>query len=245
MAPDLCTVARSNRKTYATYNLAHHCWFRCRSGRACSHAGRTKYGTHHDNAAWHRRWRCRGISRTALFQAGTGLGLPSGRVHHVSDRRRHRAVSLDAIGAGGIELELKIRDFASDEEVRELVRAFEGAMVLPSQFQHCAHIAVALNYLGEASLEDATKRMRAALRNFTQRHGVNVYHETVTCFWMKLLDHLATTHYREMPLWRRINLIVERWAATDPVAVHYSRNVINSHAARESWIAPDRLPLPF
>jgi hypothetical protein len=48
-----------------------------------------------------------------------------------------------------------------------------------------------------------------------------------------------------MPLWRRINLIVERWAVTDPVAAHYSRDVISSRAARESWIDPDRLPLPF
>jgi hypothetical protein len=142
-------------------------------------------------------------------------------------------------------LEVKTRDFASDEEVRALVRAFEEATVLPSQFQHCAHIAVALKYLDEASLEPATVRMRGSLRNFTQHHGVNVYHETVTIFWMKLLDHLAATHYRGMPLWRRINLIVERWAITDPVATHYSRDVIKSRAARESWIAPDRLPLPF
>jgi len=152
---------------------------------------------------------------------------------------------LDAIGARRLVLETKIRNFTSNEEVRELVRAFEEATILPSQFHHCAHIAVALTYLAEAPLDDATVRMRQTLQKFTQRHGVNVYHETVTRFWMKLLDHLATTHYRDMPLWRRINLIVERWIAADPIAAHYSRSVISSHAARESWIAPDRLPLPF
>ena len=82
--------------------------------------------------------------------------------------------------------------------MRELVRAFEEATVLPSQFHHCAHIAVALSYLAEASVDDATVRMRQTLQKFTQRHGVNVYHETVTRFWMKLLDHLATTHYRDI-----------------------------------------------
>jgi len=122
-------------------------------------------------------------------------------------------------------LETKIRDFTNDEEVRVLVRAFEEATILPSQFHHCAHIAVALTYLAEAPLDDATVRMRQMLQKFTQRHGVNVYHETVTRFWMKLLDHLATTHYRDMPLWRRINLIVERWIAADPIAAHYSRSV--------------------
>jgi hypothetical protein len=104
---------------------------------------------------------------------------------------------LDAIRAGRIVLETKIRDFTNDGEVRELVRAFEEATVLPSRFHHCAHIAVALTYLAEGSVDDASLRMRETLQKFTQRHGVNVYHETVTRFWMKLLDHLATTHYRD------------------------------------------------
>lgn len=142
-------------------------------------------------------------------------------------------------------MEAKTRDFTTDEEVRELVRAFEEATILPSQFHHCAHIAVALFYLNEASLEDATVRMRKTLQKFTRHHGVKVYHETVTRFWMKLLDHLATAHYCKIPLWRRINLIVERWAIADPIGAHYSRRVISSRSARESWIAPDRLPLPF
>jgi Lhr-like helicase len=152
---------------------------------------------------------------------------------------------LDAIRAGWVVLETKIRDFTNDEEVHELVRAFEEATILPAQFHHCAHIAVALTYLAESSLDDATMRMRETLQRFTQHHGVNVYHETVTRFWMKLLDHLATTHYRDMPLWRRVNLIVERWAVTNTIAAHYSPSVISSRAARETWIAPDRLPLPF
>lgn len=142
-------------------------------------------------------------------------------------------------------MQAKTRDFTNNEEVRELRRAFEEGAILPSQFQHCAHIAVALTYLDEASLEKATVRMRENLQKFTQRHGVNVYHETMTRFWMKLLDHLAASHYQNLPLWRRINLIVERWAIADPIAVHYSRSVISSRAARETWIAPDRLPLPF
>ena len=152
---------------------------------------------------------------------------------------------MDALRAGRVKLEVKVRDFVNEEEVRNLVRAFEEGTILPSQFHHCAHIAVALTYLSETPLDDATVRMRKTLQRFTQHHGVNVYHETVTRFWMKLLDHLATTHYRDIPLWRRINLIVERWAVTDPVAAHYSRDVIKSRAARESWIAPDRLPLSF
>jgi hypothetical protein len=140
---------------------------------------------------------------------------------------------------------LKIRDFADDSEVCALVRAFENATISPAEFRHAAHIAVALSYLAVEPLAEASARMRRSLLNFSRCHGLNVYHETTTHFWMKLLDHLAATHYCKVPLWRRINLIVERWAAADPIGTHYSHRTINSRAARESWVDPDRLPLPF
>ncbi len=141
--------------------------------------------------------------------------------------------------------ELKTRDFGNNEEVRALARSFEEAAILPAQFPHSAHIAVALSYLEKEEPEAALSRMRRALLHFSRVHGVNVYHETVTQFWMKLLHHLAATDYRALPLWRRINLIVQRWTARDPLATHYSRHVLGSRAAREGWVAPDKLPLPF
>ena len=140
---------------------------------------------------------------------------------------------------------LKTRDFTSDEEVRALVCAFEQAKILPSHFRHHAHLAVALSYLESELLDEAMARMRHSLFHFSRAHNVNVYHETVTQFWMKLLHHLAATHYRELPLWRRINLIVRRWTVADPVAAHYSRELIRSQTAREAWVAPDKLPLSF
>jgi hypothetical protein len=144
-----------------------------------------------------------------------------------------------------LDAEIKKGDFASDDEVLALRRAFEEARILPSQFPHCAHIAVALSYLESGDVDESLQRMRRSLLHFSKTHGVDVYHETVTQFWMKLLHHLTITHYRELPLWRRINLIVQRWTVADPIAAHYSRAVIRSHAARENWVAPDRLPLPF
>jgi hypothetical protein len=140
---------------------------------------------------------------------------------------------------------VKTRDFASDAEVRSLVAAFESAAIPPTQFTHAAHMAVALSYLAEHPLEQARERMREMLLRFTAHHHVDVYHETLTTFWMRLLDHLANNHYHDVPLWRRINLIVARWGSSAPVEAHYSHGVIKSKMARQNWIAPDRLPLPF
>jgi hypothetical protein len=197
---------------------------------------------------------------------------------------------------------MKTKDFASDAEVAALVDAFENATIPASEFTHVAHIAVAVSYLAQLAPDQALDRMREKIRAFAAHHGVDgLYHETLTTFWMRLLDHVAGSYdvaepcetgqllqqettpsqkdakrrswatqlidpigcpsgakpvdpsrrssprrmKAELPLWRRINLIVERWGTRAPVDAHYTRELIASKAARERWIPPDRLPLPF
>ena len=141
---------------------------------------------------------------------------------------------------------LKTRDFATDGEVAALVHAFENATIPASEFAHAAHIAVALSYLNTLSPDEALERMREKIRAFAAHHGItNLYHETLTTFWMRLLEHVTSTSEPDLPLWRRINLIVEDWTKRHPVEAHYSTKVIKSQAARDKWIPPDRLPIPF
>jgi hypothetical protein len=140
---------------------------------------------------------------------------------------------------------VKTRDFCSDAEVQELVNAFETGTIAPSQFDHAAHMATALKYLSALAFSEAREQMRTSLLQFATRHGINVYHETITTFWMFLLNHLASGPYRDVPLWSRINLIVKRWESAGAIEAHYSHELLHSKAAREQWMPPDRLPLPF
>jgi hypothetical protein len=141
---------------------------------------------------------------------------------------------------------LRTQDFSSDAEVAALVRAFENAKIPASEFTHAAHIAVALSYLDSFSPAEALQRMREKIRFFAAHHGVtDLYHETLTTFWMRLLDHVASTSDPDLPLWRRTNLIVEDWIKRRPVEAHYSKELIKSQAARDKWIPPDRSPTPF
>lgn len=138
------------------------------------------------------------------------------------------------------------REFTSDKEIADLVEGFENATLRASDFTHLAHIAVALTYLDQMPADQALARMRANIRNFARRHGADrLYHETLTLFWMRLLEHLRAIYNLDFPLWRRVNLIIARWGKRFPVDAHYSRELINSQRARESWVPPDLLPLPF
>jgi hypothetical protein len=90
---------------------------------------------------------------------------------------------------------VKTKDFASDPEVAALVDAFETATIPSSEFTHAAHIAVALSYLVEMPADEALARMREKIRAFAAHHHLeNLYHETLTVFWMRLLDHVARTY---------------------------------------------------
>jgi hypothetical protein len=141
---------------------------------------------------------------------------------------------------------MKTKDFASDAEVAALVHAFETATIPASEFTHVAHIAVALSYLAELPADEALARMREKIRAFAAHHGVSgLYHETLTTFWMRLLDHVAHGCDPDLPLWRRINLIVARWGTRAPIDAHYSPERIKSEEARKNYVPPDRLPVPF
>ena len=140
---------------------------------------------------------------------------------------------------------IKTGDFADDKEVHRLVAAFEQAALTPAQFHHGAHLAVALSYLASLPEAEATARMRSSLQRFTAYHGVDVYHETVTLFWMRLLHHLTRTTHQALPLWQRINLIADRYVTFSPVKVHYSPQSLRTAKARKQWVPPDRAPLEF
>lgn len=101
-----------------------------------------------------------------------------------------------------------------------MVDAFESGTIAPSQFDHAAHMATGLSYLAIMSLTEATARMRSSLLKFTARRGIDVYHETITTFWTRLLYHLACGPYCDVPLWTRINLIVNRWEHAGAVEAH-------------------------
>jgi len=140
---------------------------------------------------------------------------------------------------------MRMTEFASDYEVDELVHAFEEATITPSEFRHSAHIAVGLAYLADAPLEEATERMRSGLQSLSARHNATGYHETLTRFWMRLLDHLARARYSHLPLHARVNAVIESHGSMRPVFAHYTEGRVFSQEARATWVDPDLVPLPF
>lgn len=92
-------------------------------------------------------------------------------------------------------------------------------------FHHVDHLHLALDYLREeATVDAAIERMAATLREKAAAAGVpEKYHHTVTVFWMRRLAPLVD---KDLPL------------------AYYSRERLDSDAARGGWVEPDVRPLP-
>jgi hypothetical protein len=132
----------------------------------------------------------------------------------------------------------------SQAEIEALAQAFKAGSLPNSEFNHHAHMTVALWYLDRLSYPQAEAAMRAAIQRFAARHGhAALYHETITLFWLKALHH-----YRQsagpQPLPDLVYGALERLGDKDLLFAHYSREAVLSDAARRAWVAPDRLALP-
>ena len=76
----------------------------------------------------------------------------------------------------------------SDEE---FLAAFERLEIPKEDFHHRDHLRLAWSCLRQAEPPGALDRVRTAICRFAEKHGVpQLYHETITRFWV---EHLAAT----------------------------------------------------
>jgi hypothetical protein len=79
--------------------------------------------------------------------------------------------------------------YSSDDEIDRLLRAFEACTLPRSQWNHAAHLTVALWYLVRYSPSEAIQRIRSGIQRYNAAAGIvttnnSGYHETLTLFWI-------------------------------------------------------------
>ena len=122
------------------------------------------------------------------------------------------------------------------------IAAFESGSIDAEAFDHESHVYVAWLYLERYSVSEAIARFAAALKQLTESLGqVDKYHETITWFFMLLLaERRSLAGACDWLKFRRCNEDV----CTSPDAIlkqYYSRNLLASVQARQSFMLPDKL----
>src|SRR6476646_7834389 len=83
------------------------------------------------------------------------------------------------------------RKYEKEDDVLDLVRAFEDASIPRDEWTHAEHLIVALYYVSHHDIDTAIEKMRTGILNLLA-YGFKVdlgkempYHETITIFWIR------------------------------------------------------------
>ena len=139
------------------------------------------------------------------------------------------------------------RLYQSPDEIEAVVRGFESCTLPPSELDHAAHLAVALWYLSRLTDAEAAGAIRKGLYRFLDHHGIGrgKYNETITLFWIKRVRRFLDDADINRSLADLANEAIARFGDSRLAFDYYSRERINSEAAKSSWVEPDLKPLDF
>ncbi len=138
--------------------------------------------------------------------------------------------------------------YRSDEEVLEVVRRFEECLLSPDEFKHRPHLTVALAYTLRLPEAEALARMRLSIHTFIEHHEIppDVYHETLTVFWVRRVRSFVAGRAGEgRTLCELANALARECGDSRFVYEYFSKELIDSEAARAAWVEPDLKPLDF
>ena len=131
------------------------------------------------------------------------------------------------------------RPYESKREIEAVVRGFESCTTGKDSFSHSDHLAVAVWYLRQDESR-ALDLMRASLHRFLDHYDCRAnYHETLTRFWIQRVRLKLEQLQPGLSLLEATNAVVGRLNDSRIAFEFYSKEVVESAAARAGWIEPD------
>ena len=134
-----------------------------------------------------------------------------------------------------------MKPYVTDEEVRTVVQGFESCETDKQDFKHQDHLTVAVCYLQDLSVAEATEKLRASLFRFVDHHGVDrkKYNETITVFWLEIVAEKLKKLPPESSLLTKSNEVIEALSDAGLMLEYYSADLLFSDTAREKFVRPD------
>lgn len=131
--------------------------------------------------------------------------------------------------------------YQSEKEIAAIVQGFESCTTGKEEFKHRSHLTVAVWYLSHSAPREALHKIRTGLFRFLDHHGVGreKYNETLTIFWIKLVQSAINQMDQPASLVDTVNTILERLADPRVVFEYYSEACLKSESAKTGWVEPD------
>lgn len=127
----------------------------------------------------------------------------------------------------------------------EFAKAFHQATLPNEEFRHQGHLRLAWLVLRKHNLDEATICVTNGIKEYaTAKSAADMYNETLTRFWLKLVDHTLKESMRTIgfqELLQRFPLLLDKQLPLK----HWTQSVLMGSEARQHWVQPDLQALPF
>ncbi len=143
----------------------------------------------------------------------------------------------------------KAHFYQTDEDVVTLVQQFEACTLPRTEWNHPAHLIIALWYLSQFSLTEATVCIRTGIQRYNRWNGIETtknsgYHETLTFFWVAIARRFLAAAGPNTSISTLANDFILLYGDRKSLfREYYSNELVMSWEARQSWVAPDLKPL--
>jgi hypothetical protein len=116
--------------------------------------------------------------------------------------------------------------YQTEAEIERVVQDFESCTTGKDDFPHRKHLAVAVWYLRDATVEQAFEKMRASLLRFLDHHGIDrgKYKEELTRAWISLVQSELEKLDPSLSLVTVTNTVIERLDDMNAVFERYPDN---------------------
>ena len=140
--------------------------------------------------------------------------------------------------------ESKLNSGGSAWSDEDFLRAFEDLSYPADLFHHREHIRVAWLYLKASDATRAAERMSEGIRRFANHQGATQkYHHTMTLAWMRLVA-AALVETPENETFEQFLAAHPELNGKDLISKYYSKELLQTAAAREGWVEADLQPFP-
>ena len=133
--------------------------------------------------------------------------------------------------------------YVNDAEIETLLARFESCELPPDDVSHRAHVAMSAWCFLKLSEAEAAARIYDGLQRYVKWHSLNVYNETITWFWIKLIGRAVAGADRTRPAFAIINEVAARFGDSRMIFAYYTRERLYGDEARRRWVEPDLQPL--
>lgn len=138
--------------------------------------------------------------------------------------------------------------FNSEKEITQLATAFTNQTLDKNKWTHEAHLTVAIWHLRNYDLFEATCLLRSGIISYnlstgSKNTGTEGYHETLTLFWIAVIDFFVKRETNETLLNTCNNFLHSPLADKALPFYFYEKQSILSAEARAYFIPSDKMPL--